>query len=252
MKYLKFLFLFLLAFTSFAPNLTKEVNIKTSSSVSFSQKIEAVYNSIDSNNFNMPNLESFSKALQGYYLLKEDGKVKNDFLTIIDFSMSSREKRCWVIDVDQNKIIYNSLVAHGQNSGEDYAQQFSNRNNSYQSCLGFFTTGEIYSGKHGMSMKLDGLEKGINDNARQRSIVVHGADYVSNSFIRNHSRLGRSQGCPAVSSKLSGKVIDVISDKTVLFINSTNQNYNSKYLDATLAANVALNQQTDVLASNFD
>lgn len=218
MKYFKFLFLFLLAFTSFAPNLSKEFDLKTSKSVSFSQKIEAVYNSIDSNNFNMPNIESFSKALQGYYLLKEEGKVKNDFLTIIDFSMSSREKRCWVIDVDQNKIIYNSLVAHGQNSGEDYAQQFSNRNDSYQSCLGFFTTGEIYSGKHGMSMKLDGLEKGINDKARERSIVVHGADYVSNSFIRNHSRLGRSQGCPALPQDLSGKIINKIKNKSCLYI----------------------------------
>lgn len=218
MKYYKFLFLLLFAFTSFAPNLTDDANFKKDSKVSFSQRAEAIYNSIDSNNFDMPNLESFSKALEGYYLLKEEGKVQNDFLTIIDFSLSSKEKRCWVINVDENKIIFNSLVAHGQNSGEDFADSFSNSNESYKSCLGFFTTGEVYSGKHGLSLKLDGLEKGVNDHARARSIVVHGADYVSNSFIQNHSRLGRSQGCPALPVDLSGKIIQTIKNKSCLFI----------------------------------
>lgn len=218
MKYLQFLFLFLLALTSFTPNLSRETETKSVKPISFSDKITVAYNSIDANNFNMPTMESFSKAIQGYYLLKDEGKVKSDFLTIIDFSMSSKEKRCWVIDVDQNKIIYNSLVAHGKNSGEDYAQQFSNSEESFKSCLGFFTTGEIYSGKHGMSLKLDGLEKGVNDHARARSIVVHGADYVSNSFIKNHSRLGRSQGCPALPQDMSAKIINKIKNKSCLYI----------------------------------
>lgn len=218
MKYLKYLFLFLLIFTSFKPNYFKQGDVAFKSADATLSRVEAIYNSIDANNFKMPNLESFSKALQGYYLLKEEGKVEKDYLTIIDFSLSSREKRCWVIDVDANKIIYNSLVAHGQNSGEDYADSFSNKNDSYKSCLGFFTTGEIYTGKHGISLKLDGLEKGVNDNARARSIVVHGADYVSNSFIENHSRLGRSQGCPALPTNISAKIIEKIKNKSCLFI----------------------------------
>lgn len=218
MKYYKFLWLLLFAFTSFAPNLKNLTDAKLETKELFSQRVEEVYNSIDANHFKMPTLESFSNALQGYFLLKEEGKVQNDYLTIIDFSLSSREKRCWVIDVDENKIIYNSLVAHGQNSGEDYADSFSNSNASYKSCLGFFTTGEIYSGKHGLSLKLDGLEKGVNDNARSRSIVIHGADYVSNSFIQNHSRLGRSQGCPALPMDMSGKIIQKIKNKSCLYI----------------------------------
>ena len=130
----------------------------------------------------------------------------------------------WIIDMNQNKIILNSLVAHGKNSGEEYADNFSNKNQSNKSSLGFFATGEVYQGKHGLSLKLDGLEKGINDNARQRDVVVHGADYVSENFIKNHKRLGRSQGCPAVPVELSKKIIETIKDKSCLFIYHPSEN----------------------------
>ena len=117
-----------------------------------------------------------------------------------------------------NKILFHSLVAHGRNTGEEFATVFSNLNSSNKSSLGFYATGEIYRGKHGASLRLDGLEKGLNDKARERGVVMHGADYVSESFIRDHKRLGRSQGCPAVPVELTDEIIQVIKDKSCLYI----------------------------------
>ncbi len=181
-------------------------------------KIEDIYNQLNSNQFKLPNLESFTAALKGYYLLKEKGLVQKDILTIVDFSLSSNVKRLWVIDLETNTILYNSLVAHGINTGEEYANSFSNENNSYKSSLGFYATGEVYNGKHGMSLKLDGLEKGVNDNARQRRVVIHSANYVSNAFIKQNKRLGRSQGCPAIPQELLSGIVNTIKDKSCLFI----------------------------------
>ena len=193
--------------------------------LSFSKKVEAVYNSLDANNFNRPNLESFSKAFEGFSILKQQGKIKNDFLTIIDYGQSSKHNRLWVIDMKENKILFNTLVAHGKNSGEDYATKFSNENESLKSSLGFFTTGETYNGKHGLSLKLDGLESGINNNARQRAIVIHGANYVCNSFIKANNRLGKSHGCPALPLEVSKKIIQTIKEKSCLFIYFPSREY---------------------------
>ncbi|MBC7525158.1 MAG: murein L,D-transpeptidase catalytic domain family protein [Flavobacterium sp.] len=224
---MKIKFFLLVAFftlVSFAPNLSKTSTIRTPSTYSKTNKIEFLYHSLDANNFQLPKLESFSKALEGFYFLKEKGLIQKEFLTIIDFSLSSKAKRLWVIDLFQNKIIFNSLVAHGKNSGDDYATSFSNQNKSNKSCLGFFATAECYVGLHGLSLKLDGLEKGINDNARQRSIVIHGADYVCSNFIKDHNRLGRSQGCPALPVEMSAKIIEKIKDKSCLFIYHPSRN----------------------------
>ena len=139
-------------------------------------------------------------------------------MTLVDFSLSSNLKRLWVIDLETNTILYNSLVAHGRNTGEEYASSFSNSNSSYKSSLGFYITGETYNGKHGMSLKLDGLEKGVNDNARQRGVVMHSANYVSNSFIKYNKRLGRSLGCPAIPEELLRGIVNTIKDKSCLFI----------------------------------
>lgn len=218
MKLLTFLGLTLLGLFFIVPNLPKEIHPEKSAMVSSSNKVVSAYNNLNANHFQLPNLESFSEALKGFYSLKERGFFRKDFLTIIDFSLSSRVKRMWIIDMAQNKIVFNSLVAHGKNSGEDYANQFSNKNESNKSSLGFYATGEVYQGKHGLSLKLDGLEKGVNDNARQRAIVIHGADYVSDNFLKNHSRLGKSHGCPAVPMGLSKKIIETIKDKSCLFI----------------------------------
>jgi hypothetical protein len=180
--------------------------------------IETIYNSLNSNHFDLPNLESFKEALKGYYSLKERGLVQKDILTLVDFSLSSNVKRLWVINLDTNTILYNSLVAHGRNTGEEYANSFSNTNSSFKSSLGFYATGEVYNGKHGMSLKLDGLEKGINDNARERGVVMHSANYVSNSFIKCNKRLGRSQGCPAIPEESLKEIVNTIKNKSCLFI----------------------------------
>ncbi|WKL42929.1 murein L,D-transpeptidase catalytic domain family protein [Flavobacterium sp. ZE23DGlu08] len=181
-------------------------------------KIELAYNNLHSDKFALPKLESFAEALKGYYSLKEKGLIKKDILTLIDFSLSSNTKRLWVIDLLTGDILFHSLVAHGRNTGNEFASNFSNSAESYKSSLGFYATGEIYNGKHGMSLKLDGLEKGVNDNARARGVVMHAADYVSNSFIKNNHRLGRSQGCPAVPVELSKDIISAIKNKSCFFI----------------------------------
>jgi hypothetical protein len=181
-------------------------------------KIENAYNALKTNKFSLPELKIFSEALKGFYLLKEKGAVQKDILTLIDFSLSSNTKRLWVIDLSSNTILFQSLVAHGRNTGEEFASAFSNSNSSFKSSLGFYATGEIYQGKHGASLRLDGLERGVNDNARERGVVVHGADYVSESFIRSNKRLGRSQGCPALPVELTNEIIQTIKNKSCLYI----------------------------------
>lgn len=180
--------------------------------------VEEIYHDLHSANSSLPNLESFKEALKGFYKLKSKGIVNKNIITLIDFSLSANTKRLWVIDLDSKTILYHSLVAHGRNTGEEYANSFSNAAESYKSSLGFYVTGEIYNGKHGKSLKLDGLEKGINDNARNRAVVIHGANYVSDAFIQNNKRLGRSLGCPAVPIELTDKLIRTIKDKSCLFI----------------------------------
>ncbi len=232
MKRATFLLIFVGLFF-ISPKIKKEIhpkNYAVNSAIN-SRKLVSTYNALNANHFQLPNLESFSEALNGFYFFKEKGFFKKDFLTIIDFSLSSRVKRLWIIDMIQNKIVLNSLVAHGKNSGEEYATQFSNANESKESSLGFYATGEIYQGKHGTSLKLDGLEKGINDNARKRAIVIHGADYVSEKFLKNYSRLGKSYGCPAVPNDLSKKIIELIKEKSCIFIyHSSSVRASTKFL----------------------
>ena len=184
----------------------------------FEMKVASVYGKLHSNNLALPQLESFKEALQGFYKLQEKGIVQKNILTLIDFSLSSNAKRLWVIDLATNTVLINSLVAHGKNTGEEFANSFSNDSSSFKSSLGFYATGEIYNGKHGKSLKLDGLERGVNDHARERGVVMHAADYVSDSFIKSHNRLGRSQGCPAVPVELTDEIIDIIKNKSCLFI----------------------------------
>lgn len=194
----------------------------------------------------------FEKALTGFYNMKYSGLLHGkSILTIADFDQASRKKRLYIIDIAQKKLLLNTWVAHGQNSGGDEPSYFSNIPNSNQSSLGFYLTGEVYYGKHGRSLKLDGMDRGYNNNARERAIVVHGADYVCQESIDKLGRLGRSQGCPAVPSNLSDKVINTISDRTVLFINHSEQIYKSQFLNETLAASFALNNN-EVLAAQMD
>lgn len=183
----------------------------------------------------------FERALTGFYNLKNDGKLsgKKSIITIADMDLLSSSKRLWIIDLDQKKLLLNTWVAHGQHSGDDRATHFSNINDSFQSSIGFYITGEIYKGKHGKSLRLDGMDAGFNDNARKRSIVVHGASYVGQGTIDALGRLGRSQGCPAVAAELADQVIDTIEGKTVLFINSSSPEYTSRFLNENVASDLA-------------
>lgn len=183
----------------------------------------------------------FEKALIGFLNLKVNQQLNKDknVLTVVDFTKPSTQKRMWIIDINQKTLLLNTYVAHGQGSGEDLPKVFSNVEESHQSSLGFYVTNETYIGKHGVSLRLDGYDKGINDKARPRDIVVHGASYVSESFIKEHGRLGRSYGCPAVPVELTEKVIDLIKDKTCLFINGNQDNYQSPLLNQEVVLNKA-------------
>ncbi len=214
-------------YSNTTPESTATTAVEANAATALETKISTVYQILQTNNASAPQIESFSHALKGFYALKEKGLVTKNILTIVDFSLSSNEKRLWVINLDNNTVLFNSLVAHGRNSGEEFAKSFSNAGESYKSSLGFYATGEIYTGKHGMSMKLDGLEKGVNDHARDRAVVMHGADYVSESFIRNNHRLGRSLGCPAIPEELTAKIVSVIKDGSCLFIYHPSQSGNN-------------------------
>lgn len=176
------------------------------------------YLDLEQKNFEKPELQSFITAFKGYHKLKAEGKIIKDVLTIIDFTQSSTDKRMWVIDMVKNEIIFQTVVSHGRNSGKEYANDFSNKPESFKSSLGFYKTAETYMGKHGISLRLDGLEKGINDNARKRDIVIHGADYASESLGDKQGYLGRSLGCPALPLGIHKKIIDFIKDESCLFI----------------------------------
>jgi len=230
--------------------LTEQVKSLSKDSV-YNNYITSLYHEIHLDSAGL-NISVFEKALTGFYNIKSQRFLQmKSILTIADFDQESRKKRLYIIDLDKKELILNTWVAHGQNSGDDKPDYFSNAINSNSSSLGFYLTGEIYYGKHGRSLKLDGMDYGFNNNARERAIVIHGADYVCQESINQLGRLGRSQGCPAVPTKLANKVINTIADKTVLFINNSAQPYKSNYLNETLAASVALNQH-EVLASNMD
>ena len=170
-----------------------------------------------------PSLPVLELALNGYAQLQD--KLKKPLLTVIDYSLPSTKKRLWIIDLEQQKILLHTVVAHGRNSGALLAEKFSNRPESYQSSLGFFQTGEAYQGKHGYSLRLDGLEVGINDKARARAIVIHGADYAKETVAATAGRLGRSLGCPAVPPDLSTPLIKLIKEGSLLFIYGKDPNY---------------------------
>lgn len=184
-------------------------------------------------------LPVFEKAVTGFYNLNKSGDSTNNLLTIADFDQPSTQKRLYIIDLSKEQLVLNTWVAHGQGTGENEAIKFSNINDSYTSSIGFYRTGEEYRGVHGRSLRLDGLDSGYNDNARLRSIVIHGAPYVSAETIAAIGRLGRSQGCPAVSPDLSDQVINTLGEGSVFFINSSKGNYHSTYLNETLAANIS-------------
>ena len=138
-------------------------------------------------------------------------------LTVIDYSRPSVEQRLWVFDMRDGSLLYRELVAHGRNTGENMATQFSDAMNSRQSSIGLFVTDDTYVGANGYSLRLDGLERGFNAHARERAIVMHGAPYVDASLATTQGRIGRSWGCPALREAVARQVIDTIRDGGVIF-----------------------------------
>jgi len=171
--------------------------------------------------------EAFNFALRGFERLKKEGKLINEsVLTIIDFSQSSNKKRMYVIDIYKKVLLFNTYVAHGRNTGDEFAEKFSNIPGTFQSSLGFYLTENMAIGsKVGLSLILKGLEKGFNDKAREREIIIHGADYATEDFIQKHGRLGRSYGCPSLPPDLIKPVAETIKDGTCLFIYKHDDNY---------------------------
>ena len=182
------------------------------------ERLNSIYEQIDGDS--KPEFSLFEKAYLGFIDLKLSGFInpKKDILTIVDFRLSSKEKRMWIIDITNRKVLYNIHVAHGVNSGKEYATYFSNRPNSLKSSLGFYLTGDTYYGKNGLSLKLKGLERGFNNNALRRYIVLHGADYANRDYLDEHGILGNSEGCPAIPMTLHKEIIDLTKDGTCLFL----------------------------------
>lgn len=164
----------------------------------------------------------FEKALTGYDKISKKNK---DIIVIIDYTKPATEKRFYVLDLKNKKVLYETLVSHGKNSGINQTIAFSNTPNSYQSTLGFFLTDTTYSGEFGYSLRLKGLEPGINSNTEKRKIVIHGAEYVSYDFIKKNGFLGRTLGCPALPKEYTGPIIETIKNGTVLFVIGNDQEY---------------------------
>lgn len=177
---------------------------------------------------------TFKLAVTGFYNLKREGQIAahKNRVAIVDFTKPSNEKRLYIVDLATRSLVYHTYVAHGKNSGYIYAERFSNNPESLQSSLGFYRTEETYIGQHGYSLRLDGLDKGFNENARSRAIVMHGASYVGEDYVKRAGRTGLSWGCPAVSEAESGPIIDYLKSGNCMFIYGNNINYinSSKYL----------------------
>lgn len=173
--------------------------------------------------------EAFEYAWKGYNHLLENGTIeKQDILSICDFSQSSKNKRLYILDVENRRVLINTYVAHGKKSGSEFARYFSNTPRSNKSSLGFYITKNTYYGSYGLSLKIAGVEKGINDKAYYRNIVIHGSDYVGGKFLERNNINGRSFGCPAIPRKLSGEVINTIKEGTCLFIYYPSDSYVKK------------------------
>lgn len=186
----------------------------------------SLYQSIAFGEGEQPAYDLFLRGVTGLQELKQSNQLSDkEIITLIDFRKSANEKRLWVVDLKEKKVLFHSLVAHGRNSGDVFASKFSNKHESNQSSLGFYITGSTYIGKHGVSLKLHGVEKGINDQAEARAIVMHGAEYVSDAYIKRVGRLGRSFGCPAVPMSIHKEVVTQLAGGTCLFIFYPDQNY---------------------------
>lgn len=199
--------------------------------VSFEQVSFELYNQMNLSAADL-RYEVFNKALMGYYGLRHEGRLSDKgILTIVDFTKSSGEKRLWVLDLNKREVLYNTYVAHGRNSGEVMAESFSNDHKSFMSSIGFYVTEDVYQGKHGKSLRLDGVDANFNTNAMDRCIVMHGAEYATEDFMKQYGRLGRSLGCPALPMGEHESIIDTVKGRNALYIHAADDSYTSQYLD---------------------
>jgi hypothetical protein len=170
--------------------------------------------------------KAFVSAWTGYYKLRKKGMLrKTGILSIADFSQSSSNQRLYVIDVQNRKLLYRTFVAHGINSGEEFASSFSNRMESCKSSLGFYITRATYSGMNGLSLRIQGVDKGFNDNAGRRSIVIHGAGYVSVRILRKYGVMGTTFGCPAIPAEMTTQIIPVVKNGSCFYIYYPSKKY---------------------------
>lgn len=193
-----------------------------------------------------PNLnpEVLQSALTAYECALVHGIESPSRLAVIDFSLPSSEQRLWIFDLESEELVLRDLVAHGKNSGMTSASAFSNIEGSHQSSIGLFLGSESYRGQHGYSLRLDGLEPGVNDLARQRAIVIHGADYVDETWVADYGRIGRSHGCPAVSQGAIRKVVDNLKGGQLVFSYYPDQEW--------LASSAFLNCRSDAQLAEAD
>ncbi len=214
----------LIAFTAFHPINSETISEEAVPSAANSFNAKSAYEQLHLSSLGLP-VTAFNLAVKGWKKLKAEHAVSTDIISICDFSQSSVNKRLYVIDLQHQKLLFNTLVAHGKNTGEEYARSFSNEPSSNKSSLGFYITGKPYMGKHGLSLKLQGLENGFNNNAEERAIVMHGADYVSEDFVSHEGRLGRSWGCPAVPFTYNNQIINTIKEGSCLFVYYPDKSY---------------------------
>jgi hypothetical protein len=197
----------------------------TNSQTAMAGKAVILYDALKLKSFGLTKA-AFDYAYKGYLYLQEKRMLtRSSVLTICDFSQSSRRKRFFVIDMNQQKLLINTYVAHGRKSGSEYARAFSNSPESHMSSLGFYKTETTYYGGHGLALKIEGLETGFNDKADARNIVIHGSDYVGAGFIKNNPFTGRSFGCPAVPANQVNNVINTIKNGSCLFIYHPTKKY---------------------------
>jgi len=229
-KLLLFLVTLSISFPSFSRNEIDTYpafseNTYLDTETSFASYSIDLYNRINDNDLDF---EAFKHGLKGFTKLQQEGKLTNNkYLTIIDMSISANTERFFIINMETYQLEHKSLVAHGKNTGGEYAKQFSNIVSSYKTSLGFYKTAETYTGKHGHSLRLDGLEFS-NNKARERAVVIHEAKYVSNSYIQKNGRLGRSFGCPSLPKKNYKTIISKIKNGSCLFIYYPEKNYLKK------------------------
>jgi len=170
--------------------------------------------------------KAFDIALDGYQQMQQSNQLtKQHLLSIVDMSLPSSAKRLFIIDLEKYQLLFYTYTAHGRNSGLLNAQSFSNAHQSFKSSIGFFITGNTYQGKHGYSLQLNGLEKGFNDNALSRGIVMHAANYVNEHIVKSQGYLGRSLGCPAVPENLHTGIIKAIANGSCFFIYGADNDY---------------------------